>query len=84
VSKFTPKFPKIKVELTSGNSKGKVAEIIKLSPLIPAYPPKKVLEKSKIFGKGKRYTTVTNTNSRKFYAQITGSKVSDILKLKNN
>jgi len=42
------------------------------------------LEKSKFFGKDKKSTTVTNTNSRKLYAQATSSKVSDILKLKDN
>ena len=82
VSKFTPKSPKIKVGLISCNFNGKAVKIIKL-PLHPAYLPKKVLEKLKFFGKDKKFMTVTNTNSRKLYTQVTGSKVFDILKLKD-
>jgi len=69
--------------LTSGNSKGKAVEIIKLL-LYPVYLSKEVLEKSKFFGKDIKSITVTNTNSKKLYTQVTGSKVFDILKLKDN
>jgi len=40
--------------MSSSKSKGKVAEIVKLLSLIPVRSPKKILEKSKFFGKGKK------------------------------
>jgi len=84
MNKFTSKSLKINLGSTSGKPKGKVAEIIKLPPPIPTCLPKKVLEKSKFFGKDKNSMTKANTDSRKSYAQITNPKVSDILKLKKN
>ena len=84
VNKFTSKAPKINLGLTLGKNKSKAAEIIKLSPSISVCPSKKVLEKSKFFNKDKNSITKANKNIRKYYAQVTNSKVSDILKLKKN
>ena len=64
--------------------KGKVVGIVKLSPLIPVYLPKEVLERCKFFRKGKKSKTVINTNTRKSYTQVTSLNVSNILKLKKN
>jgi len=62
--------------------KDKKVEITKIPPSIPIYLPKKVLEKSKFFGKDNKSKKTVNTNVRKSYAQATSSNVSDILKLK--
>ena len=84
VNKFILKSPKINSGLTSGESKSKVAEIIKLPPFISIHLSKKVLEKSKFFGKDKNSIIKTKITTRKSYAQTTNPKVSDILKLKKN
>jgi len=63
-NKFTLKALKINLALTSGESKGKVAEIIRLSPLILTCPSKEVLEKSKFFEKRKNTTAKAKTNTR--------------------
>jgi len=83
-SKLIPRSPKVNIGSFSGKYKGKAVKIVKLSPPIPVHPPKEVLEKSKFFGKGKKSTTATSSNSRKSYVQATSSNVSDILKLKEN
>ena len=57
-SKFTSKILKTKSLSTSGLSKDKVVEIVKLLSPIPIYPSKEILEKSKFFGKGKKKATV--------------------------
>ena len=66
-SKFTLKTPKINPALTLGKSKGKAAEIIKLPPSILAYLPKKVLKKSKFFGKEKNTEIKAKTNTKQSY-----------------
>ena len=68
----------------SDRLKEKIVEIVKLPSLIPACLPKKVLEKSKFFRKGKKSKMAINTNARKLYTQGTSSNISDILKLKEN
>ena len=75
---------KLTIDRSSKDLKGKEAEITKIPPFIPVYPPKKVLEKSKFFGKGNKSKEIVNTNIRTLYAQATSSNVSDILKLKKN
>ena len=84
VNKFTPKAPKINSALTLGKSKGKTAEIIRLPPPILAHLSKKVLEKSKFFGKRKNTITKTKINTRQSYAQVANLKITNILKLKEN
>jgi len=78
-NKFTPKLLDINSGLTSGKKKGKVVEIIKLSP-ISVCLPKKVLEN--FFSKDKSSTSKANLNTRKSYVQVTNPKVLDIIKLK--
>jgi len=68
-SKFTSKVLKTKSSLTSGSFKNKVVEIVKLSLSIPTYPSKKILEKSKFFGKGKKKVTVNKAPQNKSYCQ---------------
>ena len=70
--------------MTMGESKGKAAEIVRLPPPILAHPSKKVLEKSKFFGKRKNTITKTKMNTRQLYAQVANLKVTNILKLKEN
>ena len=70
--------------MSSGKSKGKVAEIVKLLSLISVCLPKEILEKSKFFGKGNKSMKTDHTNSRKLYVQATSSNITDILKLKEN
>ena len=84
VNNLTPKASKSTIGTSSSKLKDKVVEIVKLSPPIPVCLPKKILEKSKFFGKGNKSTKTVNTNVRKLYAQATSSNVSDILKLKEN
>ena len=84
MNNFTPKAPKINSALTLGESKDKAAEIIRLPPPILAHPSKKVLEKSKFFGKRKNTITKTKINTRQSYAQVANLKVTNILKLKEN
>ena len=57
-SKFTPKVPKTKTLSNSSSFKNKAVKIVKLPPSIPAYLSKKILEKSKFFGKGKKLVTM--------------------------
>ena len=83
-NKLTPKLAKPTIDRSSKGLKDKEAEIAKLSPLIPVHLPKKVLEKSKFFGKDNNSKKTANSNIRKSYAQATGSNVSEILKLKDN
>ena len=54
--------------LLSDKSKGRVVKIVKLSSPIFVYLPKKILEKPKFFGKGKKLITITNNNPKKLYA----------------
>jgi len=68
----------------SNKSKNKAAEIVKLSPPIPAYLSKEVLEKSKFFSKEKKPITMAKMNTRQSYTQVTNPKVTDILKLKED
>ena len=56
------------IGMSSKKSKDKVAEIIKLSSPISVHSPKEILEKSKFFGKGKKFMKTVNTNVRKLYA----------------
>jgi len=69
---------------TSGLSKDKVAEIVKLPPPISAHPFKEVLEKSKFFSKEKKKVTVNKVLQNKSYTQVVGPSISEILKLKEN
>ena len=69
---------------TSGLSKNKVAEIVKLSPPISAHPSKEVLEKSKFFSKGNKKVTVNKVLQNKSYTQVVGPSILEILKLKEN
>ena len=55
ICKFTPKSLKINSGLTPGNSKGKLAKIVKLPPPIPTCPTKEILEKSKFLVKEKNF-----------------------------
>ena len=64
LNKFIPKSPKINLGSTLGEFKSKAAKIIKLLSLISIYPPRKVLEKSKFFGKEKDTMIKTKTNTR--------------------
>ena len=84
LSKFTLKSPKINLGPTLDILKSKVAEIIKLPSLIPACPPKKVLEKYKFFDKRNNTVTKAKKNIQQSYAQVANPKVSNILKLKEN
>ena len=71
------------INRSSKGPKGKEVEIAKLPP-IPVRLPKKVLEKSKFFGKDNNSKKTTNSNVRKLYAQATSSNILEILKLKDN
>jgi len=68
INNLISKALKSTIGISSSKSKGKVAEIVKLSSFIPAYLFKKILEKSKFFGKGNKSTKTVNTNVRKPYA----------------
>jgi len=68
VNKFILKAPKFNLALTSDESKDKAVEIIRLPSPISAHPFKKVLEKSKFFGKRKNTIKKTKTNIRQSYA----------------
>ena len=83
-SKFISKSLKSTIDRSLKDLKGKEVEITKISPSIPVYLPKKVLEKSKFFSKDNKSKKTINTNVRKLYAQATSSNISDILKLKKN
>ena len=83
-SKFTPTTLKINLASTLGKSKDKAAEIFRLSYLITAHLPKKVLEKSKFFRKRRNTITKAKTNTKQSYAQAANLKITDILKLKEN
>jgi len=61
-NKFTPKVPKTKTSSNSSSYKDKVVKIIKLSLSIPAHSSKKILKKSKFFGKGKEPTTINKVS----------------------
>jgi len=67
VNKFIPKAPKFNLALTSSESKGKAAKIVRLSPSILAHLSKKVLKKSKFFGKRKNTMAKAKTNTRQLY-----------------
>ena len=82
--KFTPKIPKTKSLSTSNSSKDKTVKIFKYSPSISACLFKKVLEKSKFFGKGKKKVTMNKVPQNKSYVQVAGPSVSEILKSKKN
>jgi len=84
MNEFTPKFLKLKPSSNSSISKNKAAKIVRISSSIPVHPSKEVLEKSKFFSKGKKPMATVKTNQKQSYAQITGSNVSNILKLKEN
>jgi len=84
MAKLNPKLSESNSGPSSNKSKGRVVEIVKLSPPIPVCPPKEILEKSKFFRKGKKLVTTTNSNPRKSYTQINRSNVSNTLKLKEN
>ena len=62
--------------------KDKAAEIVKLSSLILARLPKKVLEKLKLFKNEKKLVETVKLNNKQSYAQAVNSKVTDILKSK--
>ena len=81
-----PKTLKTKFLLNSGSFTDKKAEVIRLPPSIPAHPSKKVLEKLKFFGKGKKKKPMSMNKApqKQLYAQVIGPSVSDILKLKEN
>jgi len=65
--------------------KNKSAEIVRLSPSILTRPPKKVLEKSKFFKKRKKkLVVIVKPIIKQSYAQVINSKVTDILKLKED
>jgi len=71
------KVPNNSSSSTLGRFKNKVAKIIKLLP-------KKVLEKSKFFGKRKNTTAKAKMNTKQSYTQVANLKISDILKLKKD
>jgi len=83
-NKFTSKVLKTKTSSTSGLSKDKVAETIKLPPPIPAHSSKEVFERSKFFGKGKKPMTINKLPQKLSYTQAAGPSVTGILKLKEN
>jgi len=83
-NKLTSKALKSTINMSLSKSKGKVAEIVKLSPPIPMHLSKEALEKSKFFSKDNKSRKTVNTNIRKSYIQATSSNVSDILKLEEN
>ena len=78
------KLVKSTIDRSLKDPKGKEPEIAKVPSSIPMHLPKKVLEKSKFFGKDNKSKKTTNSNIRKLYAQATSSNISDILKLKDN
>jgi len=82
INNLIPKASKSTTGTSSSKLKGKVVEIVKLSPPIPVCLPKKILDKSKVFGKDNKSMKTVNTNVRNSYAQVTSSNISDILKLK--
>ena len=84
-NKFTLKVKKPLVSSKAGPSENKQAEIVRISPSIPVYSLKKVLEKSKFFDKKCRKPINTNKAPQKLsYAQVVGPSISNILKLKDN
>ena len=70
--------------MTLDESKNKITEIIRLSPLILAHPSKEMLEKSKFFKKRKNTMAKAKTNIRQSYTQVANLKITNILKLKEN
>jgi len=84
VYKFTLKNNSIKPTLNSQRPKGKQAEIVKLTSPILARSPKEILEKLKFFKKGNKSLKKVKPNNRPSYAQVSASKVSEILKIKEH
>lgn len=68
-SKFSPKDNGVKPTSNGQRSKDKQAEIVKLPPLIPAKPSKKILEKSKFFQKGNKSSEKFKSNNKPSNAQ---------------
>ena len=85
-NKFTPRVPKTKSLSNSSSSTNKKVEVVKLSPSIPICPSKEVLEKSRLFGKGKRKKSMSMNKvpQKQSYTQVAGLSILDILKLKEN
>ena len=81
---MTPKVLKLPNSKSLDKPKDKEAEIVKLLSSIPTCLSKKILEKSKFFRKGNKSIKSDYSNSKKLYAQTTGSNIIDILKLKEN
>ena len=81
-SKFTPKIQKGKTTSKRNKNNNKATSFIKLPLLILARLFKKILEKSKFFKK--RQVLIENNTPKQLYAQALTSKVSDILKIKEN
>ena len=82
-SKFSPELNCIKPIKRAKQLKDKQVEVVKISPLIPARPSKKVLEKSKFFNKrGKKANK--SEKLKTLYAQALALSISEILKLKEN
>ena len=68
LNKFMLKVPNNNSGSTLSKFKDKAAEIVKLSPSIPAHLPKEFLEKSKFFGKRNNTIAKAKTNTKQFYA----------------
>ena len=83
-NKFTSKIPKNNFSSSFNKPKDKAVEIVRLFLSITAQPSKKVLEKSKFFGKGKKPMATVKTNTRQSYTQVANPKVTNILKLKED
>ena len=82
--KFTLNISKNNPSANRVKYKDKAAEIIKLPPPILVRLSKEVLEKSKFFKKGKNQVKTVKLNNKQSYAQAVNSKITDILKLKEN
>ena len=67
INNLIPKVSKSTIGISLSKSKGKVAEIVKLSSPISTCLPKKILNKSKFFRKGNKSMKIVNTNIRKSY-----------------
>ena len=81
-SKFTLKIQEEKTTSKRDKNNNKAISFVKLPLLILVRPSKKILEKSKFFKKKQIF--IENNTPKQLYAQDLTSKVSDILKIKEN
>ena len=83
-SKFTPKVPKVKTLSNASLSRVKTVEIVELPTPILVCLSKEVLKKSRFFDKEKKLMSTNKVPQRQLYAQVAGSSILEIVKLKKN